>query len=294
MANAVCKPEDVIGDYRLEKLTSEGQRTRTWQAAQISMARPVMLEMLKPEASNDPGCVEAFLSDVRAKALVKHSGIGSVYEAVSNDEGTFFARERLEGDNLENLYEQGVLMTPLELVKMLKQIASAMLYLETEKVAFVDLGLHHLILDGAKRLRMMNLAVDGPRDEATNTRAKQVLGAILDEMVKDGEPGGTRVRSLLGYMADLDRPVPLTWKQVQSLSEQVRSQLEGDEKPEEAPAPPPDPPREPIKIPSAVWALLLGLLLIGALVVFFVMSDKKDKPESVDPETETSTMVPGE
>lgn len=287
MGNGVCKPEDVIGDYRLEKLASEGQRTRTWKAAQISMARPVMLEMLKPEAAEDQDCVEAFLADVRAKALVRHPGIGAVYEAVSNDEGTFFARERLEGDNLEEVYEKELLLTPLELVKILKQVASAMLYLEDEKVAMVDLGLHHLTLDSVNRLRMVNLAVDGERDEDTNTRAKQVLGAVLDEMVKDGEPGGTRVRSLLGFMADLSREVPLTWKQIETLSEQVRSQLEGDEKVEGPPPPPPAPPREPIKVPPAVLALLLGLILIGGLVFFFLKAgDKKNTPGPGEPDVE--------
>jgi formylglycine-generating enzyme required for sulfatase activity len=279
-ADGVCKAGDTTGDYHLEKITSEGQRTRTWKAHQISMQRPVMLEMLKPEAARDPEMIEAFLADVRAKALAKHAGIGTVYEAISNEEATFFARERLEGENLKTLYEQEAKFAPVELVKLLHQIASAMFYLENERIAVVELGLHHLILENGSRLRMMNLSVDGEREETVDTRAKQLLGAVLDEMVQDGEPGGTRVRSLLGFMADLDREVPLTWLQIMSLCAQVREQLEDSGQAVEAPPVPPAPPREPIKIPAAVWALVLGLALIGALVFFFVTSQKSaSRPE---------------
>lgn len=270
MADGACKAGDTIADYRLESIASEGQRTRTWKAHQISMQRSVMLEMLKAEASRAPGLVAAFLADVRAKALARHPGIGTVYEAISNEEATFFARERLEGDNLESLYEQEAKFTPLELVKLLHQVASAMLYLENEKIAVVELALHHLILENRNRLRMMNLSVDGARDESVNTKAKQLLGAVLDDMMKEGEPGGTRMRSLLGFMADLGRSVPLTWLQIMTLCTQVREQLEETVPVADPPTPPPAPPKGPIKISPAVWALLLGLGLIGGLVFFFL------------------------
>ncbi|YCM43006.1 SUMF1/EgtB/PvdO family nonheme iron enzyme [Verrucomicrobiaceae bacterium 227] len=270
MADGACKAGDRIGDYRLEGIASEGRRTWTWQAHQISMQRPVMLEMLTPEAAGDPAWVAAFLADVRAKALAKHPGIGTVYEAISNEEGTFFARERLEGVTLEDLHDQGARYTPVELVKLLHQIASSMLYLENEKVAMVELGLHHLILENGTRLRMMNLSIDGERDEGVNTRAKHLLGTLLDEMVQEGEPGCTRVRSLLGFMADLERSVPLTWHQIMSLCTQVREQLEGAGLPVNPPPRLPSPPREAVKIPSTVWALVSGLGLIGALVFFFL------------------------
>lgn len=286
MADGVCQTGDTVGDYRLEKITSEGQRTRTWRAHQLSMQRPVMLEMLKGDAAGDPGLVEAFLADVRAKALAKHAGIGTVYEAVSNAEGTFFARERLEGENLEALYEQGAKFAPVELVKLLHQVASAMCYLENEKIAMVELGLHHLILENGTRLRMMNLSINGPRDETVNARAKHLLGAALDEMIKEGEPGGTRMKSLLGFMADFDREVPLTWQQILSLCTQVREQLEGTGQVPGAPPPPLAPPRKPIKIPAAVWALVSGLGLIGALVFFFIKNTAQKPAPDVEDQAE--------
>ena len=276
MADGVRKAGDIVGDYRLEEIAGESERTRTWRADQLSMQRPVMLEMLRQDVARDPLWVAAFLADVRAKALVKHNGIGAVYEAVSDEQGTFFARERLEGESLENLAANGVTFSPVELVKLLHQIAAAMIYLENEGVAMEEPELKHLVLSGGNRIRMMNLAVDGPREEVVSTRLKQRLGASLSHMFRRGEPGATRVGSLLGFMADVDRQVPLTWTQILSLCDQVREQLEGAAPPE--PVPPPMAPsvKTPVRIPPYVWALLFGLGLICGLVFFFLThSDPK-------------------
>ena len=217
----------MVGGYRLVKLISEGQLTRLWHAEQVSMNRNVMLEMLKREAASDPAWVKAFLADVRAKALVKHPGIGAVYEAVSNDDATYFARERLEGSDLEELHNAGKKYRPVEVVILLEQIATAMRHLEAMGMASVEMGLHHIIIDQDNTVRMMNLAVDGEPEPKLGTKAKQLLGAVFDDMLVRGEPGSVRVNSLLGFMADLERAHPLTWRQIQELSNEVKGQLQG-------------------------------------------------------------------
>ncbi len=292
MTEGVRKRGDTVGDYRLVKAISEGQVTRTWEAEQISMQRPVMLEMLKVEAAKDPAWVEAFLADVRAKALVTHSNIGSVYEAVSNESGTYFARERLEGDNLEEWYEQERQLTPLELMKLLQQLSAAMLFFERNDIATVEFGLHHIVVENGTHLRTMNLAVDGERLEETNTRAKQLLGAVFDDMIKPGEPGATRAHSLCGYMADMEREIPLTWSQISKLSTEVREQLEGVEVIEPPVAPEIDVADKPRKkVPATVWALLGGLLLIAA-VAGVLMAMGIGKKDPLDPNAGDDELLP--
>ena len=43
-----------LGDYRVGRKLSEGTRTRTYEAEQISVRRPVLLERIKPDAAGDP------------------------------------------------------------------------------------------------------------------------------------------------------------------------------------------------------------------------------------------------
>ena len=90
------KEGDILGDYRLRHVVSEGRFTRTWEGEQLSMQRIVMIEMLRSKVMRQPGLVDSFISDVRAKATVNHPGIGVVYEVFTNDEDTFFSRFQMK------------------------------------------------------------------------------------------------------------------------------------------------------------------------------------------------------
>lgn len=253
--------------------------TRTWEAEQISMHRPVMLEMLKFASARDEAVVRAFLEDVRAKALLTHPGVGAVYEAVSNEEGTFYSRERLDGTNLETLFREGRKFKPVEVMALLGQIARAMIYLEEKGVSTVDFALDHFVLTGQGQIRVMNLAVEGNRDPGVGRRSKALLGEYFDGALMQGLPGATRVKSLCGFMRDLDRPAPITWKQIEDLCGQVKDQLEGNNrKPPLVGAEPTYLPKESFKVPASLWALLGGLGVIGVVILLMVTS-KDPQPD---------------
>lgn len=283
---------DVLGDYRLARAVSEGQSTRTWEAEQLSMQRLVMVEMLRGQVLSEAGVRDSFLSDVRAKALVSHPGVGAVYEAVTNDDAAFFSRERLDGDSLESLYQAGTRFAPVEIVTLLGQISEAMLHLENEEVATVDYELHHFMISGKDQARVMNLAVEGQRDVQVDTRTKQLLGGVFDSMIRPGLPGATRVKSLCGFMTDAARPVPLTWRQISDLCGQVRDQLQSG-KAVEPPVAEPSSYRvkEPIKIPASFWALIGGVALIGGLILFMVFSGEKKRPKAAAPVVEKEAYI---
>ncbi|MEJ6567999.1 MAG: SUMF1/EgtB/PvdO family nonheme iron enzyme [Akkermansiaceae bacterium] len=265
---------DIVGDYRLLEAVSGGVLTRTWKAEQISVRRDVMLEMLKRESAADIVLKTNFLSDVRAKAAVSHAVIGAVYEAHGDEDATYYARERLLGKSLDQLIEEGNEFAPLEVVFLLEQLADAQLHLESQDLAAVSIAAHHVIVDGPA-LRMMNLVSDGPRSEAQSTAGKQLLGALFDEMLLPAQPGSTRVGSLLAYMIDLDRPVPLTWKQIKKLSRQVIDQLEGNDQPSASQSVGED--TEPVNgSPGWGWALVSGLIFGAGLIFYFVVVQPGD------------------
>lgn len=278
---------DLIGDYRLGEEVSAGALTRTWKARQISVQRDVILEILTSKAASDPQTKEAFVADVRAKAGVAHAVIGAVYEAVDQEDGTLYAREQLSGKTLEELYEEGKRYTPKELVVLLEQIGSAQRYLEKRRLATVPLAAHHIVVDD-RTVRLVNLVAAGKRDEKQAAQDKHLLGALLDEMLMSKHPGSTRVGSLLGFMADLDREIPLTWRQVRDLSRQVIDQFEDlkrskrlkKNKEEEA---------SNSVIPSWVWAALGGVGAIAALFGVLLALEKDEAPVRV---TEFPDLTP--
>lgn len=214
-----------IGDYLLRELAYEGTTTRTWLAQQISVGRDVIIDSLNLEEQQSEETVTAFLADVRAKARVDHPLIGSVFEAIREGRLCFYAREFLHGDTLEELAEQNQKILPINIAHIIRQIAEANLYLEKNGIASLPILPEQIFIGDDYLARLVNMAVGGQRDHDVSTTDKHTIATTLLNLLKSSEPGATRTKSLLEYMADLDREIPLTWEQIRDLSDGVERQL---------------------------------------------------------------------
>ena len=191
-----------LGDYRVGRKVSEGTRTRTYEAEQISVRRPALLERIKPDAVGDPEVVDAFLGDVRAKAAVDHPVIGSVYEAVHDDETVFYTREVLVGQDFEELTSGGVRFDPGKIAEMLRQIGEAADYLERRGGATLGLEPRHLVHGNHNVVRIVNLAVAGDPDPVVWEHDRELVAELLLDLLADGKPGATRLTTLLEMLRD--------------------------------------------------------------------------------------------
>lgn len=219
------EPGMQVGDYHLKELIYEGDATRTWLADQVSVSREVVIDSLKRVVQNDEGVIATYLSDVRTKARVDHPLIGSVFEAVQDEGICFYAREKIPGDTLEDKVLRGEKLPPKEVVHLLKQLADANLYLESHQMAILPLRPNQLFISETGMCRMINMAVGGERDHSISNQDKVVLGESFQSILKMDESGATRTASLLGFMTDSEREIPLTWEQIKDLSDGIEKQL---------------------------------------------------------------------
>lgn len=224
MSDSVDPParETHLGDYRVGEMISEGAQTRTYEAEQISVRRPVLLERIKPGVAGDPEVVDAFLGDVRAKAAVDHPVIGSVYEAVHDDEAVFYTREVLSGQSYEELLTGGVLFDPRSVAEMLRQIGEAMDYLERRGAATLGLEPRHLVHGSHDVVRIVNLAVAGDPDPVVAEHDRELVAEILLDVLADGKPGATRMTSLLEMLAD---DQSLEWSRIAHTAKKLAHEL---------------------------------------------------------------------
>ncbi len=214
-----------IGDYLLNELLYDGTTTRTWKAQQVSISREVIIDSLNLDHQSDEAVVSAFLSDVRAKAQVDHPLIGSVFEAVREGRLCFYARENLTGETLDTLRNCSTQLPPAKIAHIIRQLAEANLYLEERRIATLPILAEQVIISEHSLTRQINMAVGGARDPHVATTDKHTIGTALKDILEPGQPGSTRTLSLLNYMADLEREIPLTWEQIKDLSEGVEQQL---------------------------------------------------------------------
>lgn len=267
-------PDDFrLGDYQLQELLAETSAVRTWLAEQVSVRRPVLVDQLLVD---DVATRAAFLADVRAKASVDHPLIGSVYQAVADSYGCYYARERLRGATLGERLRKSDSLKPVVLAHVLRRIAEANLYLESRRLASLPLGLEDIHVDEHGVTRLTNLAVAGERTADQTPRDIIALGAALPAFLSPDATGSTRLLTLFGWMRGEGLEQPLDWTQVRDYASQIEAQL----------AKPTGRARRKSKAPWLV-AGVAGLLVAGGAAAFFLQSPKPAKvaPKPAAPET---------
>ena len=216
-------PENrLLGEYRLKELLDENSLTRTWLAEQVSVARLVLVDELRADREDQR---EEFLADVRVKASVDHPLIGSVYEAVAEPDLCFFAHELLPGMTLEERKKANQPLSPARLAHVLKRTAEAHLQHEALGHATSLLGPDAIHLDAHGVIRLKNLAIAGPRSPEDSIRDVSHLGAALVPLVGAGQPGATRLLTLLSWMRGEGIDAPIGWNQIRDFCEQIEQQL---------------------------------------------------------------------
>lgn len=255
--------EHSLGEYHLKELISENALTRTWLAEQVSVARRVLVDELRPEQEDQR---EPFLADIRAKAAVEHPLVASVYEAVAEPGQCYYAHELLPDATLHDALMAGNPIKPDRLAHLIRRIAEAHLQHESLAQATLPMGLKNIHVDEQGLIRLDNLAVAGQRKADQSERDIVHLGGALQPLVADHKAGTTRLLTLLSWMRGEGIEAPLLWAQVRNVCMQIEQQLVG---------PMPDTistksalrsaKKPPIAIISAASALALIVILVLVL-----------------------------
>jgi hypothetical protein len=211
-----------LGEYQLKQLLGESPLSLTWLARQISVSRLVLVDELRADQRHQQ---EAFLADARAKAAVDHPLIGSVYEAVAEPEHCFYAHELLPGITLADRLQGGEAYAPARLAHLLRRVAEAHLQHELLGQSTSPLGLESIHQDEHGVVRLGNLAIAGPRTPDQSVRDIVHLGEALPALISAGQPGATRMLTLLGWMRGEGLDAPINWAQVRDFCLQIEHQL---------------------------------------------------------------------
>ena len=252
--------ERLLGEYRLKKLLDENSLSSTWLAEQVSVARLVLVDELR---ANQLGNRAAFLADVRAKAAVDHPLIGSVYEAVDEPGLCFYAHELLPGVTLAQRERVGEPFPPARLAHLLRRVAEAHLQHEVLAQSTSPMGLDAVYQDEHGVIRLKNLAIAGPRTADQSVRDIVHLGNVFVPLVADGQPGATRVLTLLGWMRGEGIDAPISWGQTRDFCMQIEHQLAD---PLSILTPTKHAARAGKKQPVALIAVGTGIVLLGIVI----------------------------
>lgn len=213
-----------FGDYTLVALVDRTRGGLLYQAIQQGMDRSVFLELLTPD-NGEGMTMEEFLMNARTRAVLNIPVLGTVYEASQVQGYWFVTSEQLAGVSLQTMLEREETLSVRDMLKVIETVGGLCDRFERYQTAFAPIELRHVYLDDKSGVRLFNTAVPGLFHASMALEQLRALGAALAPLAPQGVSGATRIKTLLGWMAEGQNGSPMDWEQVMELIAAVKEQL---------------------------------------------------------------------
>jgi serine/threonine-protein kinase len=115
-----------LGQYQLESKLGEGAMGVVYRARHALLQRPTAIKLLQPERAGEAN-VKRFEAEVRQTARLRHRNTVTIFDYGHTADGTFYyAMEYLDGLTLEEVVRRGGPQRPGRVLRILEQMAAAL------------------------------------------------------------------------------------------------------------------------------------------------------------------------
>ena len=150
-----------VGRYALKTVLGKGGLGTVYAAWDPLLSRTVALKTLHIDA--DPAARDSmdalFLNEARAAAGLSHPHIVTVFDAGPSPNGVYIAMERLQGQDLRHLLQQGVRPGPIEAAQVVRRVADALAYAHRKGVVHCDVKPANIFMTGRMHPKVLDFGI---------------------------------------------------------------------------------------------------------------------------------------
>ena len=149
-------PEDELGthvaqvlsaNYELENEVGRGGMGIVYCARDRRLKREIAIKVLPPELSFRADIRQRFLREAETAAQLNHPNIVPIYTVEERDNLVYFVMAYIKGDNLGVRLQQHGAMPPVEVRRILREVAEALSYAHNRNVIHRDIKPDNIIID---------------------------------------------------------------------------------------------------------------------------------------------------
>ena len=150
------RPEDELGthvaevlsaNYELEDEVGRGGMGIVYCARDRRLKREIAIKVLPPELSFRADIRQRFLREAETAAQLNHPNIVPIYTVEERDNLVYFVMAYIKGDNLGVRLQQHGPMPPVEVRRVLREVADALSYAHNRNVIHRDIKPDNIIID---------------------------------------------------------------------------------------------------------------------------------------------------
>jgi len=248
-------------NYELESEVGRGGMGIVYCARDRRLKREIAIKVLPPELSFRADIRQRFLREAETAAQLNHPNIVPIYTVEEKDNLVYFVMSYIKGDNLGQRLQQHGPIAPVEVRRILREVADALSYAHNRNVIHRDIKPDNIIIDeetgramvtdfgiaraltdsGDSRLTATGMAIGTPAymspeqsagDSAIDGRSDLYSLGVVGYQMLCGQPpfvANNTPSMLVKHLSEKPIPVDERWPDLpQDLSRAVMMCLEKD------------------------------------------------------------------
>lgn len=169
----------LVGQYALEREIGRGGMGIVYLARDLKLERQVAIKTLPPHLATDHTIRERFIREARTAARLSHPNIVPIHRADELAGQVFFVMGFVEGDSLAQRIRAKGRIAPSEVVRVLRDVASALAYAHSRGVIHRDVKAENILLEHSTGNAVVtDFGIARLAEAAPLTATGQVLGTV--------------------------------------------------------------------------------------------------------------------
>ena len=195
----------LAGRYRLVSPIAAGAVGEVWRAADLVLARPVAVKLLRPEHAQHPETLARFRAEARHAGSLAHPGVAHVYDYRAGGDGhpPYLVMELVDGPSLAGLLDSGPL-EPASAMDLVAQAAAGLHAAHSAGLVHRDIKPGNLLVGPGGQVKITDFGIAYAAGSAPLTRTGMLIGTpayLAPERLAGGTAGPASDLYSLGVVA---------------------------------------------------------------------------------------------
>ena len=166
------------GRYKIQSLIGTGGMAAVYLAKDLILNRLVAIKVLRLDFRQNDDAMRRFRREALSATQLTHPNIVGVYDVGQSQEMNYIVMEYVEGTDLKDYVRQKGALHPIEAVRIMMQIVSAIAAAHQNRIIHRDIKPQNILIDKEGNVKITDFGIAVALSDTSLTQTNTLLGSV--------------------------------------------------------------------------------------------------------------------
>ena len=166
------------GRYKIQSLIGTGGMAAVYLATDLILDRLVAIKVLRLDFRQNDDAMRRFRREALSATQLTHPNIVGVYDVGQSQEMNYIVMEYVEGTDLKDYVRQRGALHPIEAVRIMMQIVSAIAAAHQNRIIHRDIKPQNILIDREGNVKITDFGIAVALSDTSLTQTNTLLGSV--------------------------------------------------------------------------------------------------------------------